>query len=301
MLLRALRALPNEHCLLCRRVVLSWGSWTLSCKLYHAVVKPVLSYGCEVWGPLVSDSSLEELKRVHLSFLRRILDVPRATAAKHLYAETGRLPHKIFWWQQSLKYMHHLTSVDPSQFVHKAFRTDHAQELGWGQAVLAHLFPMGFTLPAPGDDFNPETGCTAIAAAVETALMTPTLGNNLDRVYYSFKPEFGMEAYLTQLHRGPLRTTLARFRLGHHWLQTRLGRFGPHWVPCESRWCQHCALVNQQMVVDSEEHALFDSPSTMTCGNSSHGPNNSHATCRLSWRRLHCSRQAFSKLATIGT
>ena len=68
----------------------------LRCKLYDAVVKPVLSYGCEVWVPLVSDTSLEELVRVHLSFLRRILDVPRATAAKHLYAETGRLPHKTF-------------------------------------------------------------------------------------------------------------------------------------------------------------------------------------------------------------
>ena len=114
--------------------------------------------------------------------------------------------------------MHHLTAVDPSQFVHKAFTADHAQELGWGQAVLAHLSPMGVTLPAPGADFNPEAGCTAIAAAAETALMTPTLDNNLDRVYYSFKTEFGMEAYLTQLHRGPLRTTLARFRLGQHWL-----------------------------------------------------------------------------------
>ena len=92
----------------------------LRCKLYDAVDKPVLSYGCEVWVPLVSDSSLEELERVHLSFLRRILDVPRASAAKHLYAETGRLPHKIFWWQQSLKYMHHLTSVDSSRFVQLA-------------------------------------------------------------------------------------------------------------------------------------------------------------------------------------
>ena len=220
----------------------------------------MLSYGCEVWVPLVSDTSLKELERVHLSFLRRILDVPRATAAKHFYAETGRLPHKTFWWQQSLKYMHHLTSVDSSQIVHKAFTADHMQELGWGQAVHAHLSPMGFTLPAPGADSNPEAGCTAMAAAAETALMTPTLDNNLDRVYYSFKTDFRMEPYLTQLHRGPLRTTLARFRLGQHWLQTRLGRFGPHWVPYESRWCRHCASVDQHKAVDSEEHALFECP-----------------------------------------
>ena len=192
----------------------------LRCKLYGAVIKPVLSYGCEVWVPLVSDTSLEELERVHLSFLRRILDVPRATAAKHLYAETGRLPHKTFWWQQSLKYMHHLILVDSSQILHKAFTADHMQELGWGQAVHAQLSPMGVILPAPGADFNPEAGCTAMAAAAETALMTPTLDNNLDRVYYSFKTDFKMELYLTQLHRSPLRTTLARFRLEQHWLQT---------------------------------------------------------------------------------
>ena len=69
-----------------------------------------------------------------------------------------------------------------------------------------------------------------------------------------------MEPYLTQLHRGPLRTTLARFRLGQHWLQTRLGRFGPHRVPYESRWCRHCASVNQHKAVDSEEHALLKCP-----------------------------------------
>ena len=51
----------------------------LRCRLYDAVVKPVLSYGCEFWMPLVSESSLEELERVHLNFLRRLLDVPRVS------------------------------------------------------------------------------------------------------------------------------------------------------------------------------------------------------------------------------
>ena len=62
--------------------------------------------------------------------------------------------------------------------MYKAFTADHMQELGWGR-----LFPMGVTLPAPGADFHPEAGCTAMAATAETALMTPTLDNNLDRVY----------------------------------------------------------------------------------------------------------------------
>ena len=47
-------------------------------------------------------------------------------------------------------------------------------------------------------------------------------------------------------------------------------------------------------------HCL-SAPSIMIFGNNSHGPNNNHAACRLSWRCHHCSKPAFSKLATIGT
>ena len=79
--------------------------------------------------------------------------------------------------------MHHLTSVDPSQFVHKALTADHTQGLGWRQAVLAHLSTMIITLPTHGADLDPEAGCAVMAAAAETALMTPTLDNNLDCKY----------------------------------------------------------------------------------------------------------------------
>ena len=171
MLLRAIRA---AYALQARCAELEIVDTQLRCKLYDAVVKPVLPYGCAVWVPLVSDSSLDEHERVHRTFLRRILDVPCATAAEQLYAETGRLPHKAFWWQQSLKYMHSLTLVEPSHFVHKAFTADHMQELGWRQAVHAHLSPMGVIVPTPGADFNPEAGCAAMAAAAETVLMAPT-------------------------------------------------------------------------------------------------------------------------------
>ena len=67
-----------------------------------------------------------------------------------------------------------------------------------------------------------------------------------------------MEPFLYELYRGPLRTTLARFRLGLHWLHTRQGRFQQ--VSYENRWCPHCSASSQGLVVDSEEHALFHCP-----------------------------------------
>ena len=46
------------------------------------------------------------------------------------------------------------------------------QELGWGQAVLAQLFPLGVLLPL-GALIDPELGCEALAIAVEVALLNP--------------------------------------------------------------------------------------------------------------------------------
>ena len=43
-------------------------------------------------------------------------------------------------------------------------------------------------------------------------------------------------------------------RLGQHFC---LGRFGPNRVPCEKRWCRHCASM-QHMVVALEEHVLLE-------------------------------------------
>ena len=129
---------------------------------------------------------------------------------------------------------------------------------GGGQAVRARLSPLGVTLPH-GAYFDPGVGCAALATAAETALMTPNPDSNLDRIYHSIKADFQMEPYLATLHQAPLRTTSARFRLGQHWLHSRLGRCGPDKMPYEDRWCHHCASM-QHMVVDLEEHAIFEGP-----------------------------------------
>ena len=78
--------------------------------------------------------------------------------------------------------------------------------------------PVGLTLPH-GAQVDPEVRCVALATAAETGLMTPNPDSNLDGVYYSLKVDFDwMEPYLGTLHRGPLRTTLARFISGQRWL-----------------------------------------------------------------------------------
>ena len=76
--------------------------------------------------------------------------------------------------------------------MHGAFTAGCVQGLGWGKAVRARLSPLGVTLPH-GAHFDPKVGCAALAAAAETALMTPKPDSSLDSVYYSIKMAFQME------------------------------------------------------------------------------------------------------------
>ena len=121
-----------------------------------------------------------------------------------MYARTGRLPQSVAWWQQSLKYLQYLTTLNDDRLVHRAYTADCVQQLGW-HGLPPRLVP----LPPLGAQFGPEVGCEALATAAETALLSPN-PDSMARLYYSFKEGLKMEPFLYKLHRGPLRTTLAR-------------------------------------------------------------------------------------------
>ncbi len=69
---------------------------TLQCQLFNALVKPVLSYGCEVW---LDHMAREQLKVVHQAFLKSSLGISTMTSSYVVLAEFGRFPLEIFWWQ----------------------------------------------------------------------------------------------------------------------------------------------------------------------------------------------------------
>ena len=75
--------------------------------LFDALVKPVLSFGCEIWGPdwvsgkRVCDrgdfASGDAEKEVHLPFMRRAMGVSSTTAVVAMMNELGREPLMFHW------------------------------------------------------------------------------------------------------------------------------------------------------------------------------------------------------------
>ena len=83
--------------LLARCTELNITDIPLELKLFDALVRPVMSYSCEVWAPLASNAALMDMERVHVGFLRRLLGVPQSSPVQMIYTELGRLPCTAFW------------------------------------------------------------------------------------------------------------------------------------------------------------------------------------------------------------
>jgi exonuclease III len=59
----------------------------LKCQLFDTLVKPILTYGSEVWGSAFMNSGWEPVERLHRTFLKRILGVKNATPNFMVLAE----------------------------------------------------------------------------------------------------------------------------------------------------------------------------------------------------------------------
>jgi hypothetical protein len=92
---------------------------TLQCQLFDALVKPVLSYGCEVWS---DHMAREQLKVVHRAFLKSSLGVSTTTSSYVVLAKFGRFSLEIFWWQQTMRFLSRVSSeVDSDRMLRLAY------------------------------------------------------------------------------------------------------------------------------------------------------------------------------------
>ena len=80
-------------------------------QLFDIFVKPVLSYGCEVWGVDVLGRPDAAPERVHRWFCRRLLGLPQSATSAVVLAELGRWPLHVQWAQQTCRFWNRLLGM----------------------------------------------------------------------------------------------------------------------------------------------------------------------------------------------
>lgn len=188
----------------------------LMCKLFDSLVRPILSYGCEVWAclPGTAPAAMRERCEVqHRAFLRRCAGVAQATPSDIVYGEFGRTPLQVFWNELMSRYLQRLEKAAPDSLLASAFQASTALSRdgypSWAGSARQQL--AAATQPWE-DDWRQRLSSNEAGA--------------LTRAYYALKPGWGQEPYLAASgipHQH--RLALARLRMGSHWLGSRLGIF----------------------------------------------------------------------------
>ncbi len=93
------------------------------CQLFDSLVRPVLSYACEVWIGCTWAKGLQQAEQVHRMFLRGILGVNKTTSTFAVLGEFGRYPLEYFWWQQTLKYYDRLRESTLDRLLYYVYQT----------------------------------------------------------------------------------------------------------------------------------------------------------------------------------
>ena len=101
---------------------------TTSLKLFDSLMKPILTYNCELWSQ-ISKYKLESLEsnklsleetyfdnpaeKLHLQFCRTVLGVSNKTSNLATLGELGRYPVMLHCYVQMIKYWHHIKTTTP--------------------------------------------------------------------------------------------------------------------------------------------------------------------------------------------
>ena len=116
-------------------------------------MKPILSYCCEIWSIWGSKSSLDDLDRIELSFLKQLLGVQVHTKTLHVLAEFGCYPLRLFWMDQAAKFARKLDLMEPERLLKQAFLADCRlpAHLSWWTHLSSRLRPYLESTPTEED------------------------------------------------------------------------------------------------------------------------------------------------------
>ncbi|KAI3433276.1 hypothetical protein D9Q98_003096 [Chlorella vulgaris] len=153
------------------------------CMLFDVFVKPVLSYGCELWGvDVLLRPDCSSVERVHRWFCRRVQGLPKQVTAAISLAELGRQPLQSFWIQQLVRFWNRLqnSAADEDRVLGWAFKDNlelmrEGGDLAAGSACwsrrwlhAATVTEMGGGAPAPQPD---SSAGQELAAALQRNLL----------------------------------------------------------------------------------------------------------------------------------
>ena len=115
-------------------------------KLFDTCVKPILLYGSEYWGNLVSNAKSNPIEKLHLMFCKHLLGVQRRTTTEGVLLELGRVPLSIHANKAATKNWVRIMTGNANYYVTKSIENLGVETL-WCSKIKSKLSVngMGYT------------------------------------------------------------------------------------------------------------------------------------------------------------
>ena len=228
--------------------------------LFDKMVKPILLYGCEVWG----FSNNDIIEKVHLKFCKLLLHLKSSTPSYMIYGELGRYPLEIYIKSRIISFWAKLLSgkeLKLSKIMYNlcyCMSIKNVEHFTWLDNVKKILNECGFAYIWNTQTFvDPNWLRLTIIRNLQDQFEQywHSLLDNASKAinYRLFKDYFGMEVYFDILDNKNV-VELCRFRTANHKLPIEIGRWNN--TNRNNRMCTHC---NKNELGD-EFHYILDCP-----------------------------------------
>ena len=247
---------------------------TLLLKLFDVLIKPIATYGCEVWAATFltnifrdknSNDYFKQLDKisfemVHNRFCKRILGVYSSTSNVFSRAEVGRLPLSIFVSKLIAKYWLYIIKLDPQRIVYQAYiserQLDECHTLSWVSFIKQLLTKCDLIAEWENQSVENETSFLKTIEATLLKDYASTYDNVGQNQYLPNNDNINtMPNYLKHAIPVKYRKAISRLRLGSNRLEIIRGKYTK--TPRENRICKFCSPDEH---IGDELHFLLSCP-----------------------------------------
>jgi len=210
-------------------------------KLFDALILPVLSYGCQIWAAsshitaaIINNTSsenfmkqvaLDPAEKVHIKFLKWVLQVNKKCSNAACYGDTGRYPLLIKLTKQISSYYTRLYMMDvndENNLVRYAFHEQREQQLSWYKNMTKLITLSGHEQ----DNVRPHVIQDKLSKLFDGLWNNTRQGSSKLQFYNSVKPSSSIyyEQFL-DLHDRNARKWIMKLRCSNHNLHCEQGRY----------------------------------------------------------------------------
>ena len=252
-------------------------------RLFNILVRPIITYGSEVWGAftnLSSSKSLEQfwqrlsklpVENFQLKFCKGVLSLHSKTSNAAVLGELGQFPIFIYIMKSMLRYFEHLNKVKNERPLLAAASSEDDILVGnksWKGNINKILAIFGLSLSS---EVRTEILIEKMINIMNNKYIEhwkKMVGNRNDdsgklHLYRKIKNNYIAEPYLSQIKKNKFRRSMTALRISAHKLEIETGRYTGKkgvFVVREERYCTLCQRDGIEVAGD-ENHALLECPS----------------------------------------